>query len=53
MKERKLRRKLIPPILVILVAGPALKYTQLDESKKRFLAHLGKQAPYLPGRYFA
>jgi len=45
--------KALKPILLTLVAGLAFKVTQLDESKKRFIIHLAKQAPYLPGRYFA
>lgn len=28
-------------------------YSRQDESKKRFLKHLGKQVPYLPARYYA
>jgi hypothetical protein len=31
----------------------AFQFTQLDKSKKRFIVHLLKQAPYLPGRYYA
>ncbi|MBN2026890.1 MAG: hypothetical protein JW854_09055 [Actinobacteria bacterium] len=46
-------KKIRPLILLALVAGLAFKYTQLDESKKRFIMHLAKQAPYLPGRYYA
>ena len=53
MKEKKLLRKLRPLILLALLAGLAFQFTQLDESKKRFLIHLAKQAPYLPGRYYA
>jgi hypothetical protein len=51
--KKKLSRKLKPLILLALVAGGAFKFTQLDESKKRFIIHLVKQAPYLPGRYYA
>ena len=46
-------KKIKPLILLVLVAGLAFKFTQLDESKKRFIIHLAKQAPYLPGRYYA
>ncbi len=46
-------KKLKPLILLVLVAALAFKFTQLDESKKRFIIHLAKQAPYLPGRYYA
>jgi len=40
-------------VLLALVAGLAYQFTQLEESKKRFIIHLAKQAPYLPGRYYA
>jgi hypothetical protein len=53
MKEKKALKKLKPLLLLALVAGVAFKFTQLDESKKRFIMHLVKQAPYLPGRYYA
>jgi hypothetical protein len=53
MKEKKLSKKIKPLILLALVAGLVIKFTQLDESKKRFIVHLAKQAPYLPGRYYA
>ena len=53
MKEKKRRKRLMPLILLVLVAGMAFKFTQLDESKKRFIIHLAKQVPYLPGRYYA
>jgi len=52
-KEGGVMKKLKPLILLALVAGLAFKFTQLDESKKRFIIHLAKQAPYLPGRYYA
>ena len=38
--------------LIILVAV-GMQYTKLDESKQRFIMHLAKQVPYLPGRYYA
>jgi len=38
--------------LIILVAA-GVQYTKLDESKQRFIMHLAKQVPYLPGRYYA
>ncbi|MBN2027054.1 MAG: hypothetical protein JW854_09895 [Actinobacteria bacterium] len=38
--------------LIILVAV-GVQYTKLDESKQRFIMHLAKQVPYLPGRYYA
>ena len=53
MEEKKLSKKIKPLILLAVVAGVAFKFTQLDESKKRFIIHLAKQAPYLPGRYYA
>jgi hypothetical protein len=27
-------------------------YTNLSESQKRYLAHIAKQIPFLPARYF-
>jgi hypothetical protein len=40
-------------LFIALVVALAVKYSQLDESKKRFIKHLAKQVPYLPGRYYA
>jgi hypothetical protein len=40
-------------ILLALIAGLAAGYSRLDESQKRYVKHLAKQAPYLPGRYYA
>ncbi|MEW6553922.1 MAG: hypothetical protein AB1384_06520 [Actinomycetota bacterium] len=53
VKGGGMMKKLRPLILLVLVAALAFKFTQLDESKKRFIVHLAKQAPYLPGRYYA
>ncbi len=39
--------------LLALVALLVVWYSKQDESKKRFLKHLGKQVPYLPARYYA
>lgn len=49
-KLRSLLKKLLLPGVVVAVA---LQFARMDESRKRFLLHLLKQAPYLPGRYFA
>ncbi|MEW6555026.1 MAG: hypothetical protein AB1384_12160 [Actinomycetota bacterium] len=46
-------RKAVPLLLLGMAALLALQFAQLDESKKRFIVHLAKQAPYLPGRYYA
>ena len=43
-------KKLLP---VALAAALALQFARMDESRKRFVMHLVKQVPYLPGRYFA
>ncbi len=43
----------LPLVMVVMVALLAFQFTRLDESKKRFIMHLLKQAPYLPGRYYA
>jgi hypothetical protein len=40
-------------VMLALLAGLAFQFTQLDESQKRYIIHLAKQAPYLPGRYYA
>ncbi|MDD3718324.1 MAG: hypothetical protein PHP28_06640 [Actinomycetota bacterium] len=32
--------------------GAVAAYLSLDESTRRYLAHIGKQVPYLPYRYF-
>lgn len=45
--------KALPLLLIGTVALLAFQFTQMDESKKRFIVHLAKQAPYLPGRYYA
>ncbi len=46
--EKRLGRLLKAGILAALVA----LYFSLDESTRRYLAHIGKQVPYLPYRYF-
>jgi hypothetical protein len=51
--EKGLVRRALPLLLVGMAALLAFQFTQLDESKKRFIVHLAKQAPYLPGRYYA
>jgi hypothetical protein len=53
VKGGGIMKKLKPLIFLALLAALAIKFTQLDESKKRFIVHLAKQAPYLPGRYYA
>jgi hypothetical protein len=32
--------------------GLAAAYLSADESTRRYIAHIGKQVPYLPYRYF-
>jgi hypothetical protein len=49
MKCKKCRKV----ALLLLVVLAAVWYSKQDESKKRFLKHLGKQVPYLPARYYA
>lgn len=46
-------RKLLPVVLFLVLALGIGQYMRLDDSKKRFIKHLVKQVPYLPGRYFA
>lgn len=52
-QAKKNKKKIKKLILLAIIAGMAYQYTQLDESKKRFIVHLAKQVPYLPGRYYA
>ncbi len=40
-------------LLLVLIALAVAWYQKQDESKKRYLKHLGKQLPYLPARYYA
>ena len=54
MSSKKGKMKRIKPLLgLVIVAVLVMQYMQLDESKTRFIKHLAKQAPYLPGRYYA
>ena len=46
-------KRIMPLLGIAVIALVAFQITQLDESKKRFIVHLLKQAPYLPGRYYA
>jgi hypothetical protein len=46
-------KRMMPLLGIAVVALLAFLFAQLDESKKRFIVHLLKQAPYLPGRYYA
>jgi len=53
VSKKGLVGKALPLLLVGMAALLAFQFTRLDESKKRFIVHLAKQAPYLPGRYYA
>ena len=46
-------KRMMPLLGIAIIAFIAFQIMQLDESKKRFIVHLLKQAPYLPGRYYA
>ncbi len=46
------RRSPFLPILLLIAGIVVLVYLSLDESQKRMIAHLAKQVPYLPGRYY-
>jgi len=48
-KAKKIRSLIVPAVFIVI----GVQYTKLDESKKRFIKHLAKQIPYLPGRYYA
>ncbi|MBC7231213.1 MAG: hypothetical protein H5T74_12585 [Actinobacteria bacterium] len=45
--------KLMPVFLVLALGLLAVRFARLDESRRRFIVHLLKQVPYLPGRYYA
>lgn len=45
-------KKMKKALGVAVLLGLAAAYLNSDESTKRYLAHIGKQAPYLPYRYF-
>ncbi len=49
-KLRGLLKRLLPLGVAVAIA---LQFARMDESRKRFVLHLLKQVPYLPGRYFA
>jgi len=53
VRVKHLKRKMLPLALIAMVILLVFQLMQLDESKKRFIMHLLKQAPYLPGRYYA
>lgn len=46
-------KKTMPLLVIAAAVLLALQFARLDVSKKRFIVHLLKQAPYLPGRYYA
>ena len=52
MKKKK-HRFLRCLLLMSAIGGAVVYWNGLDESRKRFLIHLGKEAPYTPFRYFA
>lgn len=37
----------------MVVAALGFQFARLDASRRRFLMHLLRQVPYLPGRYYA
>ena len=52
-RRREAMKKVLPFLMIAPAGLLALGFMRLDESKRRFIAHLLKQVPYLPGRYFA
>ena len=46
-------KKIMPLIFLTVFVVMGMQYSRLDESKKRFIKHLARQVPYLPGRYYA
>ncbi|NPV60677.1 MAG: hypothetical protein HPY75_13600 [Actinobacteria bacterium] len=46
-------KKTLPYLALALAGLLALGFARMDQSRKRFVTHLIKQVPYLPGRYFA
>jgi hypothetical protein len=53
VKKKRKHRFLRYLLLMAAVGGAVVYWNGLDESRKRFLIHLGKEAPYTPFRYFA
>jgi hypothetical protein len=54
MASKKASRGTVKKIgLVAIPVALALRFMRMDESKKRFVKHLARQVPYLPGRYYA
>lgn len=47
------KRIVILALLMAEVIGLLVLYSRQDESKKRFIKHMVRQVPYMPGRYFA
>jgi len=39
-------------MLLVVIAGLIVAWTQSSESTKRYIIHIGKQVPSLPYRYF-
>jgi hypothetical protein len=50
VEEAKMSKKFKRLVCVAIIVAMVVKYVRLDESKKRFIKNLLKQAPYLPGR---
>ena len=48
-----MRKRILPLLALALAGGAAYGFARMDESKRRFVLHLLKQVPYLPGRHFA
>lgn len=46
-------KKILPTLSLAAAALLAVGFMRLDESRRRFVFHLLKQVPYLPGRYYA
>ncbi len=57
VEEERLRGRAVGLFKKLLPLGLAavltLQFARMDESRKRFLLHMLRQVPYLPGRYFA
>ncbi len=52
-RKRGIASKVKLLLLLMPVIALLTMYMRVDISKKRFIKHLLKQVPYLPGRYFA
>jgi len=46
-------KRILPTLALAAAVLLAAGFMRLDGSRKRFVLHLLRQVPYLPGRYYA